>query len=335
MNSQFEPNTARTTISAVTQINHRLLAKLRCPACREGTFRETYRDVLICQAYNSSFPIISGIPDLTYFPKSNDEAIAFNNAQAQYESQIHNYVAQNDYEQIVIQRFGDKTESIATGWAKVFPGPILDFGCGTGQVCRYLRKYHAEVYGFDISPISVQKNVNDNGVLAVVANAFYVPFADRAFETVCCNGVLHHTVDLKTVISEMARVCNKHIVISEGCVSSYHPIWVKFRQYSFCSIKLLLKFCGLLDIIKRKRGISRGTGTASKYERPLDPKDIVEFLKEASFKISRLRFWTNLNWRRRSRLKKLLIRMMVSRRAGTHFEIHAERNDNQLCSTTV
>lgn len=314
----------KTSVPDVTQIDRLLLEKLRCPVCAEGTFRENGQDELKCQACKRSFPIIRGIPNLTYFPESNDEAITFNNMQAQYERQVHDHAAQGAYEDIPIRQYGDKTEAMATGWAKDFPEPFLDFGCGTGLVCRSLKKVHLEVFGLDISPVSVEKNVIDNGVLGVVANAFYVPFKNRAFETVCCVGVLHHIINLNRAIAEMARISNKYILISEICVDSYHPIWLKFKALLIKTVKLLLKFFGLLDIIKRTRG-PHISGVGSRYERPLDPKDIVQLLKQAGFRTNRLGFWTNIGWNRRSRLKKLLIRMMVSRRRGTHFEIHAER----------
>lgn len=312
----------------------RFLDKLRCPACRRGTFQQSSQDQLRCEACKRSFPIMRGIADLSYFPESSDEAIAFNNTQAQYERQVHEDAAQGKYEQGVIRKFGDKTEAMSIGWAEGFPGPFLDFGCGTGQVCRSLRKYHADVYAFDISVISVEKNVRDNNVLGVVANAFYVPFANQAFATVCCNGVLHHIIDLESAIDEMARVSDRYILISEGCIRYYYPIWLRlirglrFRESVKLLLKWLLRRFGLLEKVKRKIGGSRtaGRGVGSKYERPLDPKDIVELLKRAGFRTNRLRFWTNLNWRRRSRLKKFLIRMMVSGRAGTHFEIQAERD---------
>lgn len=319
----------------VTQINQRLLEKLLCPVCHEGTFRKTQQDMLICEACKRQFPIIRGIADLTYFPESREEAIDFNNIQAQHERQFHDSRAQDNYEEHVIQKFGDKTDAIATGWAKGFPDPILDFGCGTGQVCRFLRKYHAEVYGFDISPISVEQNVKDNGTLAVVANAFCVPFKDGTFETVCCNGTLHHIVDLKRVIDEMARVCKKYIVISEPCAYSYHPMRLRIKRRLRIAAKSLLKFFGLLEITKGMYKICSSCGAVSKYERPLDPKDIVELFKQAGFKVTQLSFWTNLNWRRRSRLKKLLIRMMVSKRVGTHFEIHAERDEDSHSNTSI
>ncbi len=319
----------------VTQINQRLLEKLLCPVCHEGTFRKTSQNMLICEACGRLFPVIRGIVDLTYFPEGGNEAIAFDNIQAQHERYVHDRRAEDDYEEHVIKKFGDKTEVIATGWAKTFPGPILDFGCGTGQVCRFLKKYHDEVYGFDISPISVRQNVKDNTVLAVVANAFCVPFKNSAFETVCCNGTLHHLVDLKRAIGEMARVCKKYIVISEPCVYNYHPMLLRIKRHLRIAAKSLLQFFGLLEIIKGMYKICSSGGAVSKYERPLDPKDIVELLKQAGFKVTRLSFWTNLNWRQRSHIKKLLIRMMVSKRVGTHFEIHAERDEDSHSNASI
>ncbi len=91
----------KTNVSDITQIDHRLLKKLRCPACGEGMFQQTYRDVLSCQSCKRPFPITHSIPNLTYFPEGTDEAIAFNNAQAEYERQTHEPVAQSKHERLV------------------------------------------------------------------------------------------------------------------------------------------------------------------------------------------------------------------------------------------
>ena len=325
--------------SADCRINPRLLVHLRCPACKAGTIEQSSQDSLTCQRCGLSFAIIDGIADLRWFPQDTTESTAFNNQQAQYESHLHDQQAQTDYEESVIHRYGDKTEAMARGWARDYLGPFLDFGCGTGQISRCLKQTGAELYGFDISPVSVRKNVTDNGVLGVVANAFYVPFKDRSFQTVCCNGVLHHIVDLDHAITEMTRVSALYVLISECAETSYHPRWLepvavcvlRCRRTITKLAKAILRSVGLLDRVRAAiatapdRPAASPRGHNSKYERGLDPYEVAALLDKHGFKVRYLRFWTNIDWRHRSRLKRILIRLMVSRRKGTHFEIHAAR----------
>lgn len=223
--------------------------------------------------------------------------------------------------------YGDKTELIATAWAKALPGEVLDYGCGTGQLSRILKRYHSPVYAFDISSVSLSKNVQDNNVLAVSANAFHLPFKDKSFETVCCNGVLHHIVYLRSAITEMARISNRYIAISEPCTVAHYRILWKPPLLLRRAVKALLHASGLLGFARRLRQHFRPLGESggSKYERPLEPSEVNELLEEVRFKVTIQRFWTNLNWKRRSRIKKVLMRILLSNKAGTHFEIRAER----------
>lgn len=311
------------------KIDKHFREKLCCPACK-GELQYKDKSSVLCVACGTKYLIRDDIPNLIYY--SNGEGHEnFNNIQAQYERDVHNEEAEI-YEKRVVNVWGDKTELIATGWAKLFPGPVLDYGCGTGQISRVLKRYHSPVYAFDISSVSVSKNIQDNNVLAVTANAFHLPFKSKSFETVLCNGVLHHIIDLRAAVAEMSRVANRFIAISEPCPFSYYRILSKtsffLRRASHALAKALLQVVGLLELVRRFRRHfgPQGDFGGSKYERQLEPCDVVGLLEEHGFKIKMLRYWTNLNWKRRSPLKKLLMRILISNKAGTHFEIRAERS---------
>lgn len=313
-------------------IDNRLREKLCCPACK-GELEYKDKQLFLCVVCGRRYAVAADIPALAYYPNQQGGARNFNDIQAQYERDVHNEEAEI-YEKSVVNVYGDKTELIAMDWAKLFPGPVLDYGCGTGQVSRVLKRYHSPVYAFDISSVSVSKNIQDNNVLAVTANAFHLPFKSKSFETVLCNGVLHHIVDLRVAIAEMTRVANRFIAISEACPFSYYrilsktPLFLRWANHALA--KALLQAVGLLEFARRfrRRFVSQGKVDfgGSKYERHLDPYEIVDLLEEHGFKIKMLRCWTNLNWKRRSRVKKLLMRMLISNKAGTHFEIQAERS---------
>lgn len=313
-------------------IDKRLREKLCCPACK-GELQYKDKSSFLCVSCGTKYFIKDDIPTLIYYPDGEGHE-NFNKIQAQHECDVHNAQAKI-YEKIVVNMYGDKTELIATDWAKLFPGPVLDYGCGTGQISRVLKRYHSPVYAIDISSASVSKNIQDNNVLAVTANAFHLPFKSKSFETVLCNGVLHHIVDLRTIVAEMSRVANRFIAISEPCPFSYYRILSKvsvlLKRASYALAKALLRAVGLLEVVRQFRRHSEPQGDfgGSKYAQHLEPCDLVSLLEEHGFEIKMLRYWTNLNWKRRSPLKKLLMRILISNKAGTHFEIRAERSKSR------
>ena len=108
--------------------------------------------------------------------------VDFNREQTKYERGLHdNGAAYHD--DFIVRGFGTKTRIIATGWAKRFPGPFLDYGCGTGQVSSCMVKQNCEVFAFGISRNSVMINVRKNRVPVVVADLFAIPFKDKIFRT--------------------------------------------------------------------------------------------------------------------------------------------------------
>jgi len=271
---------------------------------------------LKCESCGRRYPQYMSIPDLTFFPE-RDDSDSFNQKQAEYERNLHDTEAQSTYDDLVVRRYGDKTELIAEHWASRLQPPVLDYGCGTGQISRVLRRRFEEVFAFDISPISTVRNARENGVLAVIANCFRLPFRDGAFESSCANGVLHHLVDLRSAIQEMARVTRNSIAISEPSPLGLYGLGSK----SLCLIKASIKKV-LIALRLRRQGAG---GSESKYERPLAPEEVAVHLREAGFEIVHLRFWTNLPWSGRSAMKRFLTRKLASKRAGTHWELIAQR----------
>lgn len=76
----------------------------------------------------------------------------------------------------------------------VFHSPILDLGCGDGQVVHMLRELGVlgnPFCGVDISPVELRKAKETNAHLNLVqADANYLPFKGGSFSSVLSNGVL-------------------------------------------------------------------------------------------------------------------------------------------------
>ncbi len=90
---------------------------------------------------------------------------------------------------------------------------VLDAGCGGGRYTAAWRALGArEAVGIDISPINIAnaaervKAAELDGIRFQEGSVLALPCADDSFDIVFSNGVLHHTVDWKTGLTEALRV---------------------------------------------------------------------------------------------------------------------------------
>jgi SAM-dependent methyltransferase len=92
-------------------------------------------------------------------------------------------------------------------------GNLLDVGCGTGQMLRFLRDTRPERFvltGLDRSSSAIQEAREvvdgDPSVRLVVGRAERLPFSDRAFDVVLAMGLLEYVASLEDALRELARV---------------------------------------------------------------------------------------------------------------------------------
>jgi 2-polyprenyl-3-methyl-5-hydroxy-6-metoxy-1,4-benzoquinol methylase len=90
---------------------------------------------------------------------------------------------------------------------------VLDLGCGDGWFSSILAKRGATVTGFDISTNAVRAAarraaVNDvaDRCAFLTASCYALPFADRSFDLVVGQSILHHVSDKARVAAELHRV---------------------------------------------------------------------------------------------------------------------------------
>lgn len=236
-----------------------------------------------------------------------------------YEQILHDKGAVH-YNDVIIKKWGTRSQIISLGWAKKFSGPFLDYGCGTGQVSSSLVKQHSDVIAFDISYNSIRINVKKNKVQAVVADLFYLPFREKSFRTICINGVIHHIVDLETAaFGEATRISSEFICISEPCTIKYYPIYWMFITKSIAIFRFLLK------TLIGERSISKKVSIGSKYERPIEPLLLVKLLEERGFYLIYKKFYTDVHLLKDGKIKRIITRHLISNRKGTHIEICARR----------
>ena len=74
------------------------------------------------------------------------------------------------------------------------PIMILDAGCGTGGLSRYLetKNIFGTIYGFDIHKKAIWFSKNKNSSSLSVGDINAIPFQSHSFDIVISNDVLYH-----------------------------------------------------------------------------------------------------------------------------------------------
>jgi len=91
---------------------------------------------------------------------------------------------------------------------------VLDYGCGAGENACLLAACGAEVWGFDLSPVSIEKARRRAELMGLSNRAHFdvyaggeTRYADASFDIVICFAILHHLhMMLDTVYREINRV---------------------------------------------------------------------------------------------------------------------------------
>jgi len=209
-------------------------------------------------------------------------------------------------------------------WGRKFNGLFLDYGCGTGLVARNLVRARRNVVAMDISKSMCKIAKDICGVEAVVADCLHLPFTNRAFSIICVSGALHHLRQhLESAFLEIGRCARRGICIIEPSTTPPGPV-----------LRLLLLLHRVYEGFLHRtayRGMRRKY-THSVFEGPLDPHKLQALCEKQGFKVSELKFFNHFPYFPPfsvsfvpERLRRHLVKGMISREHGTDVEIIAER----------
>jgi ubiquinone/menaquinone biosynthesis C-methylase UbiE len=100
---------------------------------------------------------------------------------------------------------------------------ILDLGAGCGECSFLFASYGAKVVAIDIMPEfirSAEALISEEIFFErILGDVEVLPFASNSFDIVFCKEVLHHLLNLKATLKEIARILKK-----EGILIAWEPV---------------------------------------------------------------------------------------------------------------
>ena len=82
---------------------------------------------------------------------------------------------------------------------------VLEVGCGTGLILSRVARFASRAAGLDLSAGMLQK-ARERGLDVLQGSATALPYASDSFDVTYSFKVLPHIADIRTALSEMARV---------------------------------------------------------------------------------------------------------------------------------
>ena len=108
-----------------------------------------------------------------------------------------------------------------------YSAPVVEIGCGTGQLTNFLSSAHRSVIGIDVCLNSLrlaqsfkQQNDLDRATFAQM-NLFHPALRDGFFQVVISNGVLHHTADCRAAFKRIGRLVRPDGYLVVGLYSAF------------------------------------------------------------------------------------------------------------------
>lgn len=215
------------------------LSLLRCPRCLAGGL-ELRGDALACASCGQTYGAEGGLPRL-FWPNDwkAEQRDVTDTVKAFYEeTPFPNY---DDFDSI-----GSLAEKARQGvFARLLDeqvpprARVLEVGCGTGQLSNFLSIANRTVFASDlcVNSLGLGRDFARRHSLAnvhfVQMNLFRPAFAERSFDLVVSNGVLHHTSDPFLAYRTIAQLVKPGGFLLVGLYHRYGRLITDARRLLF------------------------------------------------------------------------------------------------------
>jgi 2-polyprenyl-3-methyl-5-hydroxy-6-metoxy-1,4-benzoquinol methylase len=133
------------------------------------------------------------------------------------------YGSQNEVVRRLMSRFRRDLDDL---WRRADPSSVLDVGCGEGVLTEQWaeRLGDRRIVGIDLEDPKLQaewRNRSRPNLEYRVEDATRLPFGDGEFDMAAAIEVLEHVPDPESTVAEMARVAQRHLLVSVP----REPVW--------------------------------------------------------------------------------------------------------------
>lgn len=106
--------------------------------------------------------------------------------------------------------------------ATMLPGPLLDFGCGSGAVLKACHDAGITAYGIELNrkPIINHLLPEMKKFVTLYEGKFPLPFQDEEFRSATAIEVIEHIPEYETALCELHRVVSEFFVLTVPDISS-------------------------------------------------------------------------------------------------------------------
>ena len=166
------------------------------------------------------------------------------------------------YDDPVVRTFASQRLRFLEGWLDLSTVQrALDVGCGDGFSTFYFRQRVTEVWATDRSEVMLGRHPLRGEQRLCVADARALPYGSGSFDLVYGWEMLHHISDPVAVVSEMARVSRRYVLVVEP--NRAHPLQFAFAlldpehrwvlRYSLAYLRGICERAGL-RVLRSARG---------------------------------------------------------------------------------
>lgn len=100
--------------------------------------------------------------------------------------------------------------------AKTLPGPILDFGCGSGALVAALKELGVEARGLELNRKEIRNCLNPlvRSQISLYDGTFPLKMSASAFRSVFCSEVLEHIENPRAAVKEISRLASEQAIFT-------------------------------------------------------------------------------------------------------------------------